>query len=125
MSLELREWVNQGLMTFFFLVIGLEAKREFDLGGLRERRRIAIPLLAAVGGMAMAVAIYLAFNAGGSGAHGWGAAMSTDTAFALGVLALVVPGATRLRVRLLTLVVIDDLVALLLIATVYARRAVS
>ena len=66
--------------------------------------------------------IYLAFNAGGGGAQGWGAAMSTDTAFALGVLALVAPGATRLRVRLLTLVVIDDLVALLVIATVYTEN---
>jgi Na+/H+ antiporter NhaA len=122
LSLDLREWVNQGLMTFFFLVIGLEAKREFDLGALRERRRIAIPMVAAIGGMAVPIAIYLAFNAGGSGAHGWGAAMSTDTAFALGVLALVAPGATRLRVRLLTLVVFDDLVALLLIATVYTEN---
>src|SRR5918998_2665562 len=120
-SLDLREWVNQGLMTFFFLVIGLEAKREFDLGALRERRRAAIPLIAAIGGMAVSVLIYLALNAGGSGAHGWGAAMSTDAAFALGLLALVAPGATRLRVRLLTLVVFDDLVALLLIATVYTE----
>jgi Na+/H+ antiporter NhaA len=118
-SLDLRHWVNQGLMTFFFLVVGLEAKREFDLGAFRERRRITIPLIAAVGGMAVPVAIYLAFNAGGAGADGWGAAMSTDTAFALGVLALVARGATRLRVRLLTIVVIDDLVALLVIATVY------
>jgi Na+/H+ antiporter NhaA len=118
-SLDLRHWVNQGLMTFFFLVVGLEAKRELDLGGLRERRRITIPLIAAFGGMALPVAIYLAFNAGGSGADGWGAAMSTDTAFALGVLALVARGATRLRVRLLTLMVFDDLVALLVIATVY------
>jgi Na+/H+ antiporter NhaA len=118
-SLDLRHWVNQGLMTFFFLVVGLEAKREIDVGALRERRRITIPLIAAVGGMAVPVAIYMAFNAGGSGADGWGAAMSTDTAFALGVLALVARGAARLRVRLLTLVVIDDLVALLVIATVY------
>ncbi|HEY6775033.1 MAG TPA: Na+/H+ antiporter NhaA, partial [Thermoleophilaceae bacterium] len=118
-SLDLRHWVNQGLMTFFFLVVGLEAKREFDLGAFRERRRITIPLIAAVGGMAVPVAIYLAFNSGGAGADGWGAAMSTDTAFALGVLALVARGATRLRVRLLTIVVIDDLVALLVIATVY------
>jgi Na+/H+ antiporter NhaA len=118
-SLDLRHWVNQGLMTFFFLVVGLEAKRELDLGAFRERRRITIPLIAAVGGMAVPVAIYLALNAGGTGADGWGAAMSTDTAFALGVLALVARGATRLRVRLLTLVVMDDLVALLVIATVY------
>ena len=106
-------------MTFFFLVLGLEAKRELDMGQLRERRRIAIPLVAAVGGMALPVLIFLAFNAGGDGAKGWGAAMSTDTAFALGVLALVAPGGTRLRVRLLTLAVFDDLVALLVIATVY------
>lgn len=118
-SLEVREWVNQGLMTFFFLVIGLEAKRELDLGALRERRRIGFPLVAAIGGMAASALIYLAFNAGGSGASGWGAAVSTDTAFALGVLALVAPGATRLRVRLLTVIVIDDLIALVLIATVY------
>ncbi len=118
-SQDLRHWVNEGLMTFFFLVVGLEAKRELDVGQLRERRRVAIPLVAALGGMALAVAIFLAFNAGGSGAHGWGAAMSTDTAFALGVLALVAPGGTRLRVRLLTLAVFDDLVALVVIATVY------
>jgi Na+/H+ antiporter NhaA len=120
-SLDLRHWLNEGLMTFFFLVIGLEAKRELDIGALRERRRLAIPVVAAVGGMALPVLIYLAFNAGGAGADGWGAAMSTDTAFALGVLALVAPSGTRLRVRLLTLVVIDDLVALLVIATVYTE----
>ena len=121
-SMDLRQWVNEGLMTLFFLVVGLEARREFDLGALRERSRIALPLLGALGGMALAVAIYLAFNAGGDGAGGWGAAMSTDTAFALGVLALVAPGATRLRVRLLTLVVIDDIVALLVITTVYTEE---
>jgi Na+/H+ antiporter NhaA len=118
-SMDLGQWVSEGLMTFFFLVVGLEARREFDMGALRERRRIALPAMAAAGGMAVPVLIFLALNGGGAGAHGWGAAMSTDTAFALGVLALVAPGATRLRVRLLTLVVIDDLVALLVIATVY------
>jgi Na+/H+ antiporter NhaA len=118
-SLDLRHWVNQGLMTFFFLVVGLEAKRELDTGALRERQRLAIPVVAALGGMAVPVLIYLAFNAGGSAADGWGAAMSTDTAFALGVLALVAPGGTRLRVALLTLAVVDDLVALLVIATLY------
>jgi len=60
--LDLRHWVNSGLMTFFFFVLGLEARREFDLGELRERRRFALPLLAGIGGMATAVAIYLAFN---------------------------------------------------------------
>jgi Na+/H+ antiporter NhaA len=121
-SLDLRHWVNEGLMTFFFLVVGLEAKRELDMGELRERRRIAIPVIAAAGGMLLPVVIYLAFNAGGSGAHGWGAAMSTDTAFALGVAALVAPGGTRLRVVLLTVAIFDDLVALLVIATVYTHH---
>jgi Na+/H+ antiporter NhaA len=121
-SMELRQWVSQGLMAFFFLVVGLEARREFDLGSLRERGRITLPLIAALGGMAVPVLIYLAFNAGGDGAQGWGAAMSTDTAFALGVLSLVASGATRLRVRLLTIAVIDDLVALMVIATVYTEQ---
>ncbi len=119
-SLDLRHWINEGLMTLFFLVVGLEAKRELDLGALRDRQRLAIPFFAALGGMGIAVLIYLLFNAGGTGANGWAAAMSTDTAFALGVLALVARGAERLRVRLLTLVIIDDLVALLIIATVYS-----
>ena len=119
-SMSLERWVNEGLMTLFFLVVGLEARREFDVGSLRERRRLALPLTAAVGGMALPVLIYMAFNAGGSGAHGWGAAMSTDTAFALGVLALVAPHATRLRVRVLSVLVFDDLLALLVIATVYS-----
>jgi Na+/H+ antiporter NhaA len=117
---DLRQWVNEGLMTFFFLVVGLEAKRELDMGELRERRRLTIPVFAAIGGMLVPIAIYLAINAGGAGAHGWGAAMSTDTAFALGALALLTPrGATRLRVFLLTLAVFDDLGALVVIALAY------
>jgi Na+/H+ antiporter NhaA len=120
-SLSLRDWVNSGLMTFFFFVVGLEARREFDLGELRERRRFALPLLAGVSGMAAAVAIYLAFNAGRPSAHGWGIAMSTDTAFALGLLALVGPRfPERLRAFMLTFVVVDDVVALVVIATVYS-----
>ncbi len=85
-------WVNSGLMAFFFLVAGLEARREFDLGELRERRRLALPLVVALGGMVVPIAIYLAINAGRSSASGWGTAMSTDTAFALGALALIGPG---------------------------------
>ena len=119
-SLGLREWVNSGLMTFFFFVVGLEARREFDLGELRERRRFALPLLAGIGGMAVAVAIYLLFNVGRSSVHGWGIAMSTDTAFALGLLAVVGPRfPDRLRAFMLTVVVVDDLLALGVIATVY------
>jgi Na+/H+ antiporter NhaA len=121
-ELDLRDWVNSGLMTFFFFVVGLEARREFDLGELRERRRFALPLVAALGGMAVAIAIYLAFNAGTSSAHGWGIAMSTDTAFALGLLALVGPRfPERLRAFMLTVAVVDDVVALLVIATVYTE----
>jgi Na+/H+ antiporter NhaA len=121
LSLDLRHWVNQGLMTFFFLVAGLEAKRELDLGELRERRRLTLPAIAAVGGITAPILIYLAFNSGTTAAHGWGAAMSTDTAFALGVLALLAPSGTRLRVVLLTVAIVDDLVALLVIATVYTE----
>ena len=119
-SLDLREWVNSGLMTFFFFVVGLEARREFDLGELRERRRFALPLLAGIGGMAVAVAIYLVVNAGRPSVHGWGVAMSTDTAFALGLLALVGPRfPDRLRAFMLTVVVVDDILALVVIALVY------
>jgi len=122
-SLDLRQWVNEGLMTLFFLVVGLEAKRELDLGELRERRRLAIPVVAALGGIVLPVAIYLAVNGGGKYTHGWGAAMSTDTAFALGALALLTPRtATRVRVFLLTLAVVDDLCALLVIALAYSRH---
>jgi len=118
---DLRGWVNQGLMTLFFLVVGLETKRELDLGELRERTRLGIPAVSALGGMVAALAIYLAFNAGGPGAHGWGTAMSTDTALALGALALAAPtGSTRLRVFLLTLSVVDDLGALVVITVAYS-----
>jgi len=120
--LSLRGWVNSGLMTIFFFVVGLEARRELDLGDLRERRRFALPFMAGLGGMAAAVAIYLAFNGGRSTAHGWGIAMSTDTAFALGLLALVGPRfPDRLRAFMLTVVVVDDIVAVLVIAIVYTE----
>jgi Na+/H+ antiporter NhaA len=120
-SQDLRGWIDTGLMALFFFVIGLEARREFDLGELRERRRVALPLLAGLGGMVVPVAIFLAINAGHGSTHGWGAAMSTDTAFALGLLALVgngLPG--RLRAYLLTVAVVDDIVALLVIAIAYS-----
>ncbi|HEY2286861.1 MAG TPA: Na+/H+ antiporter NhaA [Streptosporangiaceae bacterium] len=121
-SMDLREWVNSGLMTFFFFVIGLEARREFDLGQLRERRRLALPVLAGLGGLAVPVAIYLAVNAGGPGARGWGAAMSTDTAFALGLLALT--GSRfpdQVRAFLLSVAVVDDLVSLVVIGAAYSQ----
>jgi Na+/H+ antiporter NhaA len=122
-TLDLRAWVNSGLMTFFFFVVGLEARREWDLGELRERRRSALPVLAGLAGMAVAVSIYLAFNSGRPSAHGWGIAMSTDTAFALGLLALLgrrFPD--RLRAYMLTLLVVDDVASLIVIATVYTEH---
>ena len=120
-SMTLVNWINSGLMTFFFFVVGLEARREIDIGELRERRRIVLPLLAGLAGMTGAVGVYLAINAGSGSAHGWGIAMSTDTAFALGVLALVRPPfPERLRTFVLTVVVVDDIVALIVVATVYS-----
>jgi len=119
-SQSLGHWVNTGLMSFFFFVIGLEARREFDLGELRDRQMVALPVLAGLGGMIATTGIYLAINAGHASAQGWGVAMSTDTAFALGALALVGPRfSDRLRAFILTVVVIDDLAALVIIATVY------
>jgi len=118
---ELRYWVNSGLMTLFFFVIGLEARREFDMGELRDRRRLTLPVAAGFFGMVVPVGIFLAFNAGRHSAHGWGVAMSTDTAFALGMLALVGKRfPLRLRAFMLTVSVVDDLLALVVIATVYS-----
>jgi len=121
-SLSLREWVNSGLMTFFFFVFGLEARREFDMGELRQRRRLALPVMAGLGGLIVPVAIYLAINHGPA-ARGWGAAMSTDTAFALGLLALTRPRfPDRVRAFLLSVAVVDDLVSLVVIGTAYSQE---
>src|SRR4051794_34082526 len=118
---DLRTWINDGLMTFFFLVVGLEARREIDLGDLRERRRFLLPVVAGLLAMLVPIGLYLAVNHGGSGAQGWGVAMSTDTALALGVLAIsgrYVP--RRVRIFLVSVFVVDDLAALLVIAVVYS-----
>ncbi len=122
-SQDLRHWVNNGLMTLFFFVVGLEARREFDLGDLRDRRRLVLPFVAGIGGMIVPIAIFLAINAGGAPRGAWGTAMSTDTAFALGMLALV--GArypNSLRAFILTVAVVDDLVALLVIAVAFTSQ---
>ena len=119
---DLRTWVDEGLMTLFFLVVGLEAKRERDLGELREGRRLTVPVLAGLAGMAVSAAVYVAVTAGrdGAAAGGWGVAISTDTALALAALSLTAGVAgERLRVFLLTLLVVDDVVALLVISLVY------
>ena len=123
LSQDLREWVNTGLMTLFFFVVGLEARREFDMGELRDRRRLALPLVAGVGGMLVPIAIFLTINAGRPSVHGWGAAMSTDTAFALGMLTLAASHLpARMRTYLLTVTVVDDLVALMVIGIFYSRH---
>ena len=120
---SLHGWVNSGLMAFFFLVAGLEARREFDMGELRERRRLALPVVVGLGGMVVPIAVYLAINAGSSSASGWGTAMSTDTAFALGLLALVGRGVPdRVRTYLLTFSIVDDVAGIIVIALVYSGR---
>ena len=124
LAMDLRTFVNSGLMALFFLVVGLEARREWDMGELRIRSRLTLPVLAGIGGMLVPIAIYLALNAGRPTAHGWGTAMSTDTAFALGALALA--GGSRLpdRVRtyLLTFSVVDDLAGIAVIAIFYSSH---
>ncbi len=120
---DLHGWVNSGLMAFFFLVAGLEARREFDMGELRERQRLSLPVLVGIGGMIVPIAIYLAINAGHPTAAGWGTAMSTDTAFALGMLALVGSGLPdRVRTYLLTFAIVDDVVGIVVIAVVYSAH---
>jgi Na+/H+ antiporter NhaA len=116
---DLREWVNAGLMTVFFFLVGLEARREFDLGELRERPRLVLPLLAGLLGMAVPIGLFLALTAGTPAAHGWGVVMSTDTALALGLLTLVGTRSPALRSFLVTVLVVDDLAALVVIAVAY------
>ncbi len=118
--LTLRDWVNDAAMAVFFFVVGLEIKRELVLGELRNPRAAALPALAAVGGMVVPALIYLAFNAGTTTSKGWGIPMATDIAFAVGVISLlgtrVPPGA---KLFLLTLAIVDDLGAILVIAAFY------
>ncbi|MFF4896142.1 Na+/H+ antiporter NhaA [Streptomyces sp. NPDC001068] len=121
LSLTLHEWINAGLMSLFFFVVGLEARHEFDMGELRDRRWLLLSAVAGLGSMVVPALVYLAFNAGRDSAHGWGAAMSTDTAFALGILAVLgsrLPAS--LRAFVLSISVVDDLVALLVIAVFYS-----
>lgn len=120
LSESLQHWINDALMVIFFFVVGLEIKYELVSGDLRDPRSAALPMIAAVGGMAIPAALYFAFNAGTEGAHGWGIPMATDIAFAVGVLGVLgrrIPSAARLF--LLTLAVVDDIGAILVIAVFY------
>ena len=117
---SLRDWINDGLMAIFFFVVGMEIKSEIVSGELRSVRNAVAPIAGAIGGMAVPALIYVAFNAGGAGAGGWGVPMATDIAFAVGVLALFgsrIPSAAR--VFLLTLAIVDDLGAIAVIAVFY------
>ena len=121
MAEDLRHWVNDGLMTLFFFVVGLEIKRELVVGELNDARKAMLPVFGALGGMVGPAALYLAFNAGSSGSSGWGIPMATDIAFAVGVLAVLGPRIPPgLKVFLLSLAIVDDIGAIAVIALFYA-----
>lgn len=122
-EMDLRHFVNDGLMTLFFLVVALEIKRELVVGDLRDRRVAALPVIAAVGGMVVPAALYLVITAGGAGSAGWGVPLATDIAFAVGVLALLGPRAPApLKLFLLSLAIVDDVGAIVVIAVAYTDR---
>jgi Na+:H+ antiporter, NhaA family len=122
-SEDILHWVNDGLMAIFFFVVGLEIKRELVRGELSDRKKAALPVAAALGGMVVPALIYAIFNAGSEGSSGWGIPMATDIAFAVGVLALVMPRApSSLKVFLLSLAIADDIGAIIVIAIFYAEQ---
>jgi NhaA family Na+:H+ antiporter len=125
LSLTLHGWINDGLMAMFFLLVGLEIKRELLAGELSSARQAALPIACAIGGMVVPAGIYLIFNFGGIGSHGWGIPMATDIAFALGALNLIAPRAPiGAKVLLTALAIVDDMGAVLVIALFYSEAVV-
>ncbi|OBK81433.1 Na+/H+ antiporter NhaA [Mycobacterium sp. 1164985.4] len=122
-ELTVKHLVNDGLMAFFFFIVGLEVKHEFAIGELTDRARASVPVVAAIAGLAVPAAIFLLFNPSGENAQAWGVVISTDTAFLIGALAIIKPMfPSRLRTFLLTLAVVDDVGALCVIALFYSDR---
>lgn len=120
-SMSLRHWINDGLLTIFFLVVGLEIKREFTVGRLASRKSAAMPIAGALGGMAVPALIYLLFIPSGPWAHGWGVPMATDTAFAVALIAILgsrVP--VELRIFLTAAAIVDDIGAIAVVAVFYS-----
>jgi NhaA family Na+:H+ antiporter len=121
-KLSLHHWINDGLMVIFFFVVGLEVKRELVVGELSSFDKAALPVAAAIGGMAVPALLFTALNFGGDGAPGWGIPMATDIAFALGVLAIFGTRAPLgLKVFLTALAIADDLGAVAVIAVFYTE----
>lgn len=122
LSLTLHEWINDGLMAVFFLLVGIEIKRELVVGELASVRKAALPIACAIGGMIVPAAFYWICNMSGPNARGWGIPMATDIAFALGALALIAPNAPAgARVFLAALAIVDDMGAVLVIAIFYSH----
>jgi Na+:H+ antiporter, NhaA family len=120
---DIQHWVNDALMAVFFFVVGLEIKRELVVGELRDPRRASVPVIAAVGGAVLPALIFLALNTSAPGSRGWGIPMATDIAFAVGVMALLgsrVPAGSKLF--LLTLAIVDDIIAVVVIAVFYSAE---
>ncbi|MGP4055960.1 Na+/H+ antiporter NhaA [Mycobacterium sp. 4D054] len=120
-EMSVKHIVNDALMTFFFFIVGLEVTREFTIGELTDRSRAAVPVIAAAAGLILPAVVFLAFNPSGENAHAWGVVISTDTAFLVGALAIIKPMfPARVRLFLLTLAVVDDVGALIVIAVFYS-----
>ena len=123
LSLTVHQWINDGLMAIFFLLVGLEVKREALAGELSSPRQAALPIAAAIGGMVVPMLVYLMASGGGIAQRGWAVAMATDIAFALGALAMVAPRAPGgLKIFLAALAIVDDIGAVLVIALFYTGQ---